>query len=207
MVSETQASEERGGKLDDILAALQVSADKTAKYLIWTFIFYVVLIAVFVLLTLTTKKPEARGGNIGILILVSLGFIGMWISPLRGLKKTGADIAGFLNLFHLPLMDRLDELKDASRWSDSEGRLRQAEELLDHQAAAEREMRAWPNRLLSLAVITAIDLLIWLGWDNLTIALINQGIAMIISQTHITMAPTAALQLWDSGEAVELATD
>lgn len=118
----------------------------------------------------------------------------MWISPLRGLKKSGADVAGFLNLFHLPLTDRLDELTDASGWSNSEERLNHAEELLDHQAAAEKEMRAWPNRLLSLAVITAIDLLIWLGWDNLTIALINQGIAMIISQTHITMAPTASLK-------------
>jgi len=194
MVSENQASAERGGKLDEILAALQVSADKTAKYFTWTFVFYVVLIAVFILLTLTTKKHEARGGNIGILILVSLGLLGMWISPLRGLKKSGADVAGFLNLFHLPLTDRLDELTDASGWSNSEERLSHAEELLDHQAAAEKEMRAWPNRLLSLAVITAIDLLIWLGWDNLTIALINQGIAMVISQTHITMAPTASLK-------------
>jgi hypothetical protein len=72
--------------------------------------------------------------------------------------------------------------------------LRRAEELLDHQAAAEKEMRAWPNRLLSLAVITIINLLIWLVWDNWVMALINQGIAVVVSQTHISMAPTASLK-------------
>lgn len=110
-------SPDDGGKLDSILAALQKSANKTVKYMIGTLIFYVVLIAAFIVLTVTADKPEARGANIGILILVSLGLLGMWISPLRGLKKTGVGIAGFLTLFHLPLKDRIEELKDASRWS------------------------------------------------------------------------------------------
>jgi len=193
MASENHAQGD-GGKLDDILAALQNSADKTAKYFTWTFVFYILLIALFIVLVLTVKKPEARGADIGILILVSLGYLGMWISPLRGLKGTDVGIGGFLNLFHLPLGDRIEELKDASRWSSAEERLRRAEESLDHQAAAEKEMRAWPNRLLSLVVITVIDLLIWLVWDNLTMALINQGIAMVVSQIHITIASTASLK-------------
>ena len=111
--------------------------------MIGTLIFYVVLIAAFIVLTVTADKPEARGANIGILILVSLGLLGMWISPLRGLKKTGVGIAGFLTLFHLPLKDRIEELKDASRWGGPEERLHRAEEYLEHQAAAEKEMRAW----------------------------------------------------------------
>jgi hypothetical protein len=59
-------------------------------------------------------------------------------------------------------------------------------------------MRAWPNRLLSLAGITVIDLLIWLVADAWLVALINQCIAMVISQTHITMAPTASLRALES---------
>ena len=185
-------------KLDSILAALQVSAARTIKYFIGTAAFYLVLIVLFTVLAVTAEKPEARGSNIGILILVGLGFLGMWISPLRGLKGTGVGIGGFLNLFHLPLKDRIQELKDAGRWSSPEERLRAAEELLEHQAAAEKEMRSWPNRLLSLAVITAVDLIIWLVWDALVMALINQGIAMVVSQTHITMAPTASLKAWNA---------
>jgi hypothetical protein len=181
-------------RLDNILTALQQSVEKTGKYFVGTLIFYLVLIAVFIMLVLMVEDTKARGANIGILILVSLGFLGMWISPLRGLRGSGVGVGGFLNLFHLPLADRLDELKDAGMWSSPEERLKRAEELLDHQAAAEKETRAWPNRLLSLAVITIIDLLIWLVWDNWAIALINQGIAMLISQTHITMAPTASLK-------------
>ena len=197
MVSENQASG-NGGKLESILAALQKSADKTVKYITGTFVFYVLLIVLFVVLVLTVKKPEAKGADIGILILVSLGYLGLWITPLRGLRGSGMGIGGFFNLFHLPLQDRIEELKDTSRWSSSEERLRRAEEVLEHQAAAEKEHRAWPNRLLSLVVITIVDLLIWLVWDNLTMALINQGIAMVVSQTHISMAPTASLKALES---------
>jgi hypothetical protein len=191
-------SQDDAGKLDDILAVLQKSADKTVRYMTGTLIFYVVLIAAFIVLTVTASKPEARGSNIGILVLVSLAFLGLWISPLRGLKKTGVGIGGFLNLFHLPLKDRIEELKDAGGWSSPEERLRRAEEYLAHQAAAEKEMRAWPNRLLSLVVITVIDLLIWLVADAWLMALINQCIAMVVSQTHITMAPTPSLKALES---------
>ncbi len=187
------------GKLGSILEALQESADKTIKYMTRTLIFYVVLIAVFVLLTITANKSEARWANFFILILVSLGFLGMWISPLRGLKKTGIGIGGFLNLFHLPLKDRIKSLEDASAWSDPEERLNRAEEFLKHQAAAEKEMRAWPNRLLSLTVITAIDLLVWLVADNWLVALINEFIAVVVSQAHITMAPTASIKAMEAG--------
>ncbi|MBK5093710.1 MAG: hypothetical protein JJE48_09375 [Actinobacteria bacterium] len=193
MASENNAQGD-GGRLDNILAALQKSADKTVKYFTWTFVFYVLLIAVFAVLVLTLTKP----GDIGILVLVSLGFLGMWISPLRGLKGSGVGIGGFLSLFHLPLKGRIEELKDASGWSSPEERLRRAEECLDHQAAAEKEMRAWPNRLLSLVVITVIDLLIWLWGGEWVMALINQCIAMVVSQAHITMASTASLKALES---------
>ena len=193
MAAENQASGD-GGKLDKILAALQTSYNKTVKYLMGTAIFYIVLIIVFAILLTTAEKPEERGANFGILILVSLGFLGMGISLLRGLKGSGVGIGGFFNLFHLPLKEKLGKLKDAGGWSVPDERQRAAEELLEHQAAAEKEMRAWPNRLLSLAVITAIDLIMWLAWDAWLMALINQGIAMVVSQTHITMAPTASLK-------------
>lgn len=180
--------------MDEVLSALRKSAVGTTRYFTGTFIFYVVLIAAFSFLLATAEKPEVRGANIGILMLVCLGFLGMWISPLRGLKGSGVGIGAFLNLFHLPLKDRIAELENAGRWNSPEERLRFAGERLLHQAEAETEMRALPNRLLSIGVITVIDLLIWLVWDNLTMALINQGIGMVVSQVHITLAPTASLK-------------
>lgn len=197
MVSESTVSGE-GGKLATILTALRKSADKTRKYFVGTMIFYVVLIAVFIFLVLTVEDTKARGADIGILILVSLGFLGMWISALRGLRGTKITIGGFFNLFRLPLVEQLEELEDEGKWSSPDERLSRAEELLEHQAAAEKEHRAWPNRLLSLSVITIIDLLIWLVWDNWVMALINQGIAMIVSQVHISMGPKSAIKALDS---------
>ncbi|MBN2025236.1 MAG: hypothetical protein JW854_00535 [Actinobacteria bacterium] len=182
------------GRLAAILAALRTSADKTRKYFIGSLIFYLVLIAVFLVLVLTVEDTKARGADIGILILVSLGFLGEWISALRGLRGTKITIGSFLNLLRLPLVERLAELEDASRWSDEDERLRAAMEQLEHQAAAEEEHRAWPNRALSLSVITIIDLLIWLVWDNWVMALINQGIAMVVSQVHINLGPKSSIQ-------------
>ncbi len=193
MVSGDTVSGE-GGKLDAILAALRKSADKTRKYFIGTLVFYVVLITAFIVLVVITEEPKARGANTGILILVSLGFLGMWISALRGLRGTKITIGRFFNLFRLPLVEQLQELEDVGRWENGEARLKKAMELLEHQAAAEKEHRAWPNRMLSLSVITVIDLIIWLVWDNWIMALVNQGIAMFISQVHISMGPTSSIE-------------
>ena len=182
------------GKLETILAALRESAAKTRRYFKGTLIFYVVLITVFAVLVVTVTDPKARGANIGILILVSLGFLGMWISALRGLRGTRITVGSFLNLFRFPLVDQLEQLQDAGRWSSEEERLQRAVELLEHQAAAEKEHRAWPNRLLSLSVITIVDLLIWLVWDNWVMALVNQAIAMTVSQVHISMGPRSSIE-------------
>jgi hypothetical protein len=191
------------GKLADVLAALRRSAGKTRKYFIYTTIFYTVLIAVFAILALTVKETKGRGADIGILILVSLGFLGMWISALRGLRGTGITIGGFFNLFRFPMVERLEELEDGTRWSDEDERLQKALELLESQAAAEKEHRAWPNRALSLSVITVIDLLIWLVWDNWVMALVNQGIAMLISQFHISMGPKSSLEAFEALQGEE----
>lgn len=193
MVSETTVSGE-GDKLAAIIAALRESARKTRRYFIGTTIFYLVLITAFIILVVITEDPEARGGNAGILILVSLGFLGQWISALRGLRGSKITIGRFFNLFRFPLVEKLEELEDAGRWSDEAERTERAMELLEHQAAAEEEHRAWPNRMLSISVITIIDLIIWLVWDNWLIALINQGIAMIVSQTHISMGPKSSIE-------------
>jgi hypothetical protein len=192
---------DEGGKLDAILAALRKSLDKTRKYFIGTTIFYVVLIAVFIFLVATVEDEKARGADIGILILVSLGFLGMWISELRGLRGTKFTIAGFLNLYRFPLAQKLAELEDEGKWDSREERLNRAMEMLEYQAAAEKAHRAWPNRALSLGVITVIDLLIWLVWDNWVMALVNQGIAMVVSMTHISMGPTASIKALDSLES------
>jgi len=185
---------EKGERLEAVLAVLRKSLDRTRKYFLGTTVFYLLLIAVFAVLVATVKDEKARGADIGILILVSLGFLGMWISALRGLRGGKLTVTGFLNLYRLPLADKLAELEDESRWSDEGERLRKAMELLEHQAAAEKEHRAWPNRALSLGVITIIDILIWLVWDNWLMALINQGIAMIVSMTHISLGPKTSIQ-------------
>jgi hypothetical protein len=202
MVSEGMASRE-DGKLATILAALRKSADKTRKYFIYTMIFYAVLIVAFAILVLTVKDTKARGADIGILILVSLGFLGMWISALRGLRGTKITIGGFFNLFRFPLVEHLEELEDESSWSDEDERLQKALELLERQAAAEKEHRAWPNRALSLSVITVIDLLIWLVWHNWVMALVNQGIAMFISQFHISMGPKSSIEALEALQVEE----
>ncbi len=192
MVAQEAVSGE-GERLNGILVALRRSADRTRKYFTGTMIFYLALIAAFAILVSTVKDPKARGANIGILILVSLGFLGMWISALRGLRGTKITFGGFFNLFRLPLVEKLAELEDEGRWDSAEERLKKAEELLEHQAAAEEEQRAWPNRMLSLSVITIIDLLIWLVWDNWVMAIVNQCIAMVVSQLHISMGPKYAI--------------
>lgn len=185
---------EKGERLEAVLAALRKSLDRTRKYFLGTTVFYLLLIAVFAVLVATVKDEKARGADIGILILVSLGFLGMWISALRGLRGGKLTVTGFLNLYRLPLVDKLAELEDESRWSDEGERLQKAMEVLEHQAAAEKEHKAWPNRALSLVVITIIDVLIWLVWDNWLMALINQGIAMIVSMTHISLGPKTSIQ-------------
>jgi hypothetical protein len=193
MASEELVTTE-GDRLQAILDALEECVRKTTRYFTGSCIFYLVLIGVFLGASLTATETKARGADIGILILVTLGWLGMWISPLRGLKGIKVTLGGFFNLFYPPLKDQLEELKDASRWSDRAERLRRAEAVLQHQAEAEEEMRALPNRILSLVVITVIDLLIWLVWKNGVMALINQGIGMIVSQVHITLAPTTAIK-------------
>lgn len=195
-----QAETDERGKLAGMIGALEESLRKTRRYQRGSAAFYLVLIAAFSVLVAVTEDPKGRGADIGILILVSLGFLGMWISPLRGLRGNGFTVAGFFNLFRLPLAGRLEELKDDAAWSGENERLDRARELLERQAEAEKEMRAWPNRLLSLVVITVIDLLIWLVWDNWLMALVNQGIAMVVSQVHITWAPTPSLEAWKEME-------
>ena len=202
MVAGGQASAENG-KLAVILTALRKSAESTRRYFIGTTIFYLVLIAVFAFLVATVEDSKARGADTGILILVSLGFLGMWISELRGLRGTKFSVGRLLNLYRLPLVERIEELEDESRWSGEQERLQKAMEVLEKQAAAERAHRAWPNRALSLSVITVIDLIIWLVWDNWLMALINQGIAMLVSQVHISMGPKssiAALEELEGGD-------
>ncbi|RJP35744.1 MAG: hypothetical protein C4536_00150 [Actinobacteria bacterium] len=191
------------GKLATILAALHKSAAKTRKYFMGSIIFYAVLIIVFLVFVLTVKDTKARGADIGILILVSLGFLGEWISALRGLRGTKITPGGFFNLFHFPLVESLAELEDESKWSDEGERLQKAMELLERQAAAEKEHRAWPNRMLSLSVITIIDVLIWLVWDNWVMALINQGIAMVVSQVHINLGPKSSLEALEALKSEE----
>ncbi|MDD3718102.1 MAG: hypothetical protein PHP28_05500 [Actinomycetota bacterium] len=193
-MASTETVSGEGAKLAAILAALRKSLDKTRKYFIGTTIFYLVLIAVFAFLVATVEDEKGRGADIGILILVSLGFLGTWISSLRWLRGGKITVAGFLNLYRLPLAEKLAQLEDESRWSGEGERLQEAMEVLERQAAAEEEHRAWPNRALSLVVITIIDLLIWLVWDNWLMALINQGIAMVVSMTHISLGPRSSIQ-------------
>lgn len=195
MVAEELVSGE-GGRLETILGALRESADKIIRYFAKTAIFYSVLIIFMGLSLYVASEAKDRGFYIGVLILLGLGMLGMWISPLRGLRAFKVSAGGFFNLGHLALRDGLAELEDAGRWGGAEERLRRAEEVLEHQAAAEKEERAWPNRALSLVVITIIDLLIWLVWKNGVMALVNQGIAMVVSQVHISLAPNASLKAW-----------
>jgi len=123
-------------------------------------------------------------------LLNFLGLLGLWISPLRGLRNADIGALEFLNVFYIPISDRIGELKTDNH----------AERLLKERVEHEKEIRAWPNRLLSIVVITVIDLLIWLVWKLPVMALINQVVAMIISQVHISLAPTSAIKAQEALE-------
>lgn len=195
-------TQEKGGSdsLERILDALRGSITRTRRYIFGSIAFYVLLITVFSILVATVKDPEARGADLGILILVSLGLLGLWISALRGLRGRKITPGMFLNLFRFPIVEDITRLEDEGRWESEEERSRLALETLQRQADAEREHRAWPNRLLSLSVITVIDLLIWLVWKNWVMALVNQCIAMVVSQVHISLGPRTAIR---AAEAME----
>ncbi len=184
-----------GDRFEASLGVLEESAEKTRLYFIKSMIFYLALIVLIALnLFIIANNSKDRGFSIGVLILLGLGLAGIWISPLRGLRGGGIKLSAFFNLFHLPLQDRLEELKDAGKWSDKSAREKRAEELIEQVAAEQKETRAWPNRTLSLTVVTIIDLLIWLVWKNPVSALINQVIASAISQIIISWAPTTAIK-------------
>lgn len=174
--------------------ALEESAAKTYKWLAGSWVFYLLLMAVFLALFLIGETGGDKGFAAMVFVLNFLGFLGLWISPIRGIRGADAKISGILDLFHLPLSDRLAELRADNLAADPGERLQRAEELLREREAQERETRAWPNRLLGIVVITIIDLLVWLVWDEPVLALINQVAAMIINQIQITLAPTAAVK-------------
>ncbi len=196
------SAERLGGSLETSLDVLQQSAEKTMLYFIKSVIFYLALITVLTLNLIIAHTAKDRGFSIGVLILLGLGLAGLWISPLRGLRSGGFTLAGFFNLFRLPFQDRLEELRDARKWSDEAARRKAAAELVERVAAEQRETKAWPNRLLSLVVVTVIDLLIWLVWKNPLGALLNQVIATIVSQVHLTWAPTTAIRAEEPAERV-----
>jgi hypothetical protein len=184
----------KGERAERIMDALRRSEERTRKYFAGSMVFYAVVIAALSALALTASEPKARNAYIGFIILSYLGFNGLWISALRGLRGTGISVGGFLNLFRFPIALARRELESKEGSMDEEDRMRSALELLRRQAAAEKEHRAWPNRALSLAVITAVDLVVWLVLHNPVMALVNQLIATAVSQTHITIGPKTSLE-------------
>ena len=179
-----------GSKMAFMGEALQQSVDKSVKWLLGSWVFYVALIFIFVFLALLSKESDFMGFAAMVALLNFLGLLGLWISPLRGLRNADIGASEFLNVFYIPISDRIGELK-----TDND-----AERLLKERVEHEKEIRAWPNRLLSIVVITVIDLLIWLVWKLPVMALINQVVAMIISQVHISLAPTSAMKAQESLE-------
>ncbi len=191
-------SDDEKARLEAIVQALRNSLKKTRAYFKGTMVFYIALISLMLVLALKAEASRDRGFYVGVIILLYLGINGMWISPLRGLRGERPGLAGFLNLFRFPLSDRLRELEEERRWEEPADRLCFAEEILERQAEVEKEMRAWPNRMLSLAVITAVDLIIWLVWKNGVMALVNQAIATVVSQVHISLAPRDSMRALSS---------
>ncbi len=177
-----------------IVKTLRESERKTRNYFTSTLVFYAVVLAALAVLAFTAGEAKARNAYIGFIILSYLGLNGLWISALRGLRGEKLTVGSFLSLYRLPLTGALEELEKNDKLSDPEGRLRRSEELLRRQSEAEKEHRAWPNRALSIAVITAIDLIIWLVWHNPAMAIANQVIATIISQVHISLGPKASMK-------------
>ena len=173
-----------------VVEALQQSVDKSVKWLLGSWVFYVALIFIFVFLALLSKESDFKGFAAMVALLNFLGLLGLWISPLRGLRNADIGASEFLNVFYIPISDRIGEVK-----TDND-----AERLLKERVEHEKEIRAWPNRLLSIVVITVIDLLIWLVWKLPVMALINQVVAMIVSQVHISLAPTSAIKAQESLE-------
>ncbi len=177
-----------------IISALRRSEKKTKRYFAASMAFYAVVMLALVIMAVYAREPRQRNAFIAFSVLTYLGFNGLWISALRGLRGQRFTLTGFLDLYRLPLSREISELEDVKRWNDMGARLVRANEVLQRRAEAEREHRAWPNRLLSLGVITAIDLLVWLVFHNPALALVNQVIAMAISQLHISLGPKDSME-------------
>lgn len=190
-----ESKDPRQGKdIEWVIGILRESEKRTRRYFAGSLIFYGLVIAFLVFLTLTAREASSRNAFIAFIVLSYLGFNGLWISSLRGLRGRKFTADDFLRLFRLPLAAELRKLEDEERWGGEKERERFALEQLEFQAKAEREHLAWPNRILSLSVITVVDLLVWLVWHNPVMALANQVVAMAISQIHINLGPKTSLK-------------
>ena len=112
--------------VDVMLGALRTSMEKTRKYFLGSMIFYAVIIAFLAFLALTAREAKARNAYIGFIVLSYLGFNGLWISALRGLKGTRLTPGGFFNLFRFPLAAGIAELENTSGWGSDEERWNRA---------------------------------------------------------------------------------
>lgn len=184
----------QGKGIEWVIGTLRESERRTKRYFVGSIMFYALVIAFLVFLTLTAREASLRNAFIAFIVLSYLGFNGLWISSLRGLRGRKFSLGDFLRLFRLPLTAELRKLEDEDGWDSEEEREHFALEQLELQAKAENEHLAWPNRILSLSVITAIDLLVWLVWHNPVMALANQVVAMAISQIHINLGPKVSMK-------------
>lgn len=169
---------------------LEESAGRTVKWLTAQWIFYMVMMAVFLALTLLGATGNEKGAAGMILILVTLGWLGLFISPLRGLERGDFKPSIFWNLFHLPFSDHVAAIAVAA----PDQQLDLAEQMLRERAKQERETRGVPNRALGIIVISIIDLIIWLVFKMWVLALINQIVGTIINTIVLSMAPTTAIK-------------
>ncbi len=187
--------DEPRSRLSFIQESLKKSANKCTSWLNGSVIFYLVLMTLFLFYFFISEK-NAKALAMTVFILVTLGLLGLSISPLRGLGGfKGMTHPKFFNTFYFPLLD-YRPVENVKGLSDAElgKKLHESEELLRERAAQEQEQRAWPNRTLSLVVVTIANLVLWLVFKAPKEALMNQIGGMIVSQAHISLSPNVAIK-------------
>lgn len=156
-------------------------------------------IAIFAILAATAKERGAKGNALVLLILISLGFIMQWFSPLRYLNDF-SELSGLtlLNISRDPL-ENLDILKvnPADSGQELERQLMEITEVLKKRYEREKALRSFSTRLATVTAIIVANLIIWLVFDEPVRALINAVVGIILTQGGLLISNNAATRAYN----------
>lgn len=151
-------------------------------------------ITVFAILAATAKERGVRGNALVLIILISLGLLAQWVSPLRYLNDI-SELRGraFFSINRDPLQN-LDilEAEPADSEQELQKQLAEITEVLRKRCEREKDLRSLPIRFATLIAIVTANLIIWLVYDEPGLALINAVVGIILTQGGLLISNNAA---------------